>query len=319
MIFSPRAATFPLLLGVLGAFGARPALAAERTCATFVVDADEGVRRLWPELPGRVHDAFDGRDDVDGCARVTLSAVDAAIVVRVLLPDGRSTSRSVAQPVDVVPMLEALLLEPARDEAPVTPEPAAAPLVVARTAPPATVRDARPAAPTPSALRIELSVATGARIGDGQTSVGIGALSFLDVSGWLIGFSGRADRYQPMSDATPIGALELALLAGRRFRFGTFSLDFIAGPAIALQGTTKVTTQAGAGAPLVDRPTAREDMPRLVLGMRLSFGARSTFRTFIALDGNVSPGHLSSNPQVEEPGIPLWTLGIALGATVGTR
>src|SRR3954471_19641390 len=102
---------------------------------------------------------------------------------------------------------------------------------------------ARPAAPAPPAvpdadnrLRLELSLATGARVGDGQTGFRAGALGFLDLSGWLIGFAGAIDRYQGIAGGPPAAALELAALAGRRVRFDATTLDFVAGPALAMRG-----------------------------------------------------------------------------------
>ena len=145
---------------------------------------------------------------------------EGSIAVAVTLPDGRSALRQVSRREDVLPTLEALLL---------VPRPAAAALGLEASAPsiPARVARLQATAPTqaiqataipvvpvhvavperdemetrrasypPSRLRIELSVLTEARIGDGQKSVGLGALSLLDIGGWLVGFEGRADRDQ---------------------------------------------------------------------------------------------------------------------------
>ena len=70
-------------------------------------------------------------------------------------------------------------------------------------------------------LRSSCRSLTEARIGDGQTSVGLGALSLVDVGGWLVGFEGRADRDERIGPGYRAGtALELAAVGGRRFRFG---------------------------------------------------------------------------------------------------
>ena len=161
-------------------------------------------------------------------------------------------------------------------------------------------------APSPGSsthLGIELSALAGARIGDGQTSVGLGAVSFLDVSGWLVGFEGRVDRYRRVPDDHSGGALELALLGGRRFRFQNLSLDVVVGPAAALQGTT----------------TFSSTVTRLLLASRLNFPAHSSWRTFVGLDGEVGPTRAGDADLPGAPRLPLWTLGLALGATVGTR
>src|SRR5882757_5481368 len=88
------------LVGILGVLVAHPVLAAGRSCSRIMIEA--GASR-WPELPGRIHEAFDSRDDVDTCARIKLTLTDALLVVQVVLPDGRRASRSVSRQEDVIP------------------------------------------------------------------------------------------------------------------------------------------------------------------------------------------------------------------------
>jgi hypothetical protein len=345
-------ATLPLMLEVLSALGARRALAAER-CSSMVVEADPNLRAHWPDLQAALRERFDARDDIDACARVRLSMNDAAIEVAVSLPDGRSASRSVSRRDDVEPTLEALLLlpqprqaviqqQPSEPSAPKAepahdlpvPAPAPAPKVVKRLALPkpgpqtqagvlAGDRDAAASEAAESGgVLIELSLATGARLGDGQGSIGLGAIALLDIDGWLAGFEGRADRYQGITSGEGGPALELAALGGRRIRFGTLALDFVAGPALALQGATRVSqVSEGMNSEIRPAPPVTEShgvAPRLVVGSRLSFSARSVVRTFVAVDGVLgltSPADLAGDVG----NLPRWTLGLALGATVGTR
>jgi hypothetical protein len=185
----------------------------------MAIEADASVTARWPGLLRDVREAFDARGDIDRCARVTLTLRES-ISVEVELPDGRSASRLVSRREDVVPTLEGLLLVPQRSASVQTsavepsrgmspqPNAVAAPPDESATTPPIVrdvpfrralaVPDRDAAAPAsrhePSRLGIELSVLTGARVGGGQSSVGLGALSFLDLSGWLVGFEGRADR-----------------------------------------------------------------------------------------------------------------------------
>jgi hypothetical protein len=223
-----------------------------------------------------------------------------------LVPHGATT---LAQPAVVAP-------------APSAPDPTPAAHDVQATAVP-TARDRDPivaGSPSyaPSRLRIELAVVTDARVGDGQTSLGFGALSFVDVGGWLIGFEGRADRYQQLAGGPTGAALELALLGGHRFRLQNLALDLAAGPAVALRGTsnTSVTTPAGT----TTSQTNEGPVPRVQVGARLNFSARSTLRPFIGIEGDMGP---AGAPGAELPrnvsGLPIWTLGLALGATVGTQ
>jgi hypothetical protein len=266
-----------LLMGTLAVLCARPALAEAGSCSAMAIEADASVSTRWPGLQATVREVFNAREDVDRCARVKLTSRHGSTVVEVVLPDGRSTSRSASRPEDVVPTLEALLLVPRR-EAPsqqlvttgpttIDPESGASPAKVAPSAsqgaspasaedvllnraPTISESDASPSpAREPAHLCIELSLATGARIGNGQASVGVGALSLLDFSGWLVGLEGRVDRYRRLGEAADVapvrsssgtdgqgppdrasGALEAAVLGGRRVRFQSVALDFLVGP-----------------------------------------------------------------------------------------
>ena len=332
------AVSLPGLMPMLATLGARPALAADGRCSPIAMEADASVRSRWPDVSERLREAFDARDDIDGCARVRLSMHDAAFDVEVILPDGRSAGRTVARAQDVVPTLEALLLLPeptaplAHAVDPVAaPTPAAAdvptdshpsrPVVSHRAAPTQSTKP-RPSADRPSGLRVEFSVAAGARIGDGQASLGLGVLSFLDIAAWLVGFEGRADSYQSITDgSSAAGALELAVLAGRRFGFGTHALDLTVGTAFVASPGSTATSSVAAGAAGVTGPTLQEPrssrlVPRLLLGVRLNFGARSVLRSFVGIEGGLGRG--AADLPIGEPRLPGWTVGLGLGATVGT-
>jgi hypothetical protein len=321
-----------VLVGVLWTFSAVPAFASDPTCPQMTVQVDSALQTRWPELAESVRQAFESRNDVDMCARVELTSSERSIVIAVILPDGRSASRSVSRPEDVLPTLEALLLVPraaatAAESALVAPAPSApdptpaAPdvLVTAERTPLDRPSGAvGPPSYPPSRLRIELAVVTEALVGDGQTGLGLGALSFLDLGGWLMGFEGRADRYQEIAGGPTGAAIELAVLCGRRFRFKSLALDLAAGPAIALRGSsnTSVTTPTGT----TTSHSSEGPVPRAQLGTRLNFFARSRLRPFVGIEGDVGP---PSAPGTAQPsnvsGLPVWTVGFALGATVGTQ
>jgi hypothetical protein len=336
-------AGIPLVTALLAGLSPRPAGAREAACPSVSLEADAAVSARWPGLARRVHEELDTREDIDRCARIELTCRDGSTAVHVLLPDGRSASRPAPRPEDVVPTLEALLLLP-RNEAqppPLVMDPASGP-PSPDTAPPAPVLAGqvdqgepppgagdvapRPLARAGASVGIDLSAAVGARMGDGQAGVGLGALSFLDVSGWLVGFEGRLDRYQKLGPIPPGGApqgappdgggvaLELALLGGRRVRYGSVSVDFVLGAAAAVQGTSTMAMRGPMGA---QSQSSSSTVPRLVLASRLNFAARSALRTFVGLDGDVGPARADDMPSA--PRLPVWTLGLALGATVGTR
>jgi hypothetical protein len=341
-------AGLPVLTGVLATLCVRSAFAGGPPCSTVTIEADVSVNTRWPGLQNDLREAFEARDDIDRCARVALTERDASVTVEVVLPDGRSATRSLSRREDVVPTLEALLVMPQRSaqalqaqKAGLEPAPSGSPLASPMPAAPSGTAPAGtrpvPSAPglavpsheaaaplpgrPPSRLRIELSVITGARIGDGQVGVGLGAFSFLEVSGWLVGFEGRADRYEVLSGGTPsAGTLELGVLGGPRFRFQNMALDLIAGPAAVLQGTTTFESKSTGGGGSDVSGSSSSTAPRLLLGARVNFGARSLLHVFVGVDGELGPPRLgdgASMPGV--PRLPVWTLGLALGATVGTQ
>ena len=328
------------LVVLLAALGPRVTLAAERGCAAVAIEPDAGFRARFPDLLSRIEELA-ARADIDACAHVALHfANDADIDVSVTLPDGRTASRSVARREDVIPTLQALLLVP--DQPPRVSAPAPSPVAQAKRAvrhrgpvePAELGTHDVPSAPVPAAreLGFELSAISGVRVGDGQFGYGGGVLSFLQIHSWLIGFQGRADGYRSLYGSDPQTALELAILGGRRFDFSSVALDFTAGPAMAMKGVTfsqvqRVEVQRGDGTsvPPVMRPPPPDEpssgpVPRLLVGARLGFSPRSVFRTFIGIDGELGPSRSSADPEasVSSPRMPRFTVGLALGATVGT-
>lgn len=328
----------------LAALASGKALAAERACQAIAIEPDSGFRANFPELLERIRSELVARADIDACARVALRVEDTAdISVSVVLPDGRTASRSVGRRDDVLPTLQALLLVPEHAPgSPVVPTaPAAAPAAPTAVAkPPASPRvlahpserperDLPPSPSTPRQFGFELSAISGVRVGDGQFGYGGGVLSFLQVQNWLVGFQGRADGYRSIYGSDPETALELAILAGHRFDLGSVALDLTAGPGVAMKGVTFSETES---VPVLGMPTAPPPpppplsehssgpVPRLLLGARLGFSPRSVFRTFVGVDGELGPSRTSVDPEsnIASPRMPTFTLGLALGATVGT-
>lgn len=317
----------------LFALGPRSAWAAERACPTAAVQADEHFRARFQDLMVLIQEELLARSDIGACAQVALRVEsDAVIGVSVVLPDGRTATRRAAGPEDVVPILQALLLVPLAVAEP-TPSvaPAAArrrPVTVAR---PEGIIDTLPSSPgaAPSRFGFELSVISGVRWGDGQFGYGLGVLSFLQLSRWLIGFQGRADGYRSLDGGDPATALELAILAGRRFDLGSTALDLTAGPAVAMKGVAFGRTEVEVvnGMPPQDAPPPHSEpstgaVPRLLLGARLGFSPRSVFRTFVGFDGELGPPSASVDPAANVSSstrMPTFTVGLALGATVGAR
>jgi hypothetical protein len=320
---------------------ARPAMADSRSCASIFVEADAGVLGRFPELPERIRRTFAGQVGVDACAEVKLSMNHPAITVEVTLSDGRSASRSVPEREDVMAVLSALLLvpppepageasgvkaEPSRDGA--APAEASKPRVVPKRKPKEQVpraawragvdaeptRDAR--AGTERGLGIELSVVTGARIGEGQTCVGVGALSLLDISGWLLGFQGRSESYtaEPGSSRA---AFSLSMLGGGRFRSGSMAIDFLTGPTAMLHDDS--TLHVGPAGEVIQESSS-DTAPRWFFASHLNFATGSVVRGFVGVEGDIALSETSTNDiAVRTHTLPAWTIGLALGGTVGTR
>ena len=328
------------LVALLAALGPRAALSAERRCGAIAIEPDAGFSARFSDLLGPIQNELGARADIDACARVALRVEhDADIRVSVTLPDGRTASRSVARREDVMPTLQALLLVP--NPSPLVSAPAASSPPpqgerVTTQRPRIELAEPRardvPPAPVPAAreLGFELSAITGVRLGDGQFGYGAGVLSFLEVHGWLVGFEGRADGYRSIYGSDPETALELAILAGRRFDFGGAALDLTAGPAVAMKGVAFSESESvavmgtGSVMPPPTPPPHTESssgpVPRLLVGARLGFSPRSVFRTFVGIDGELGPSRAPVAPgdDVSSPRMPAFTVGLALGATVGT-
>ena len=327
-------ATVPAFLALALALVHLPASAAEPGCTSLGVEADAAFRARFPEWLDRVQNELRARADVDPCARVELGLTnDGTISVAVTLADGRSASRRITRADDVIPTLEGLLLVPDPPPAAADEPPAATPVPASQPRPAPRVRWTRgesaeesPPHPGSRQLGFELSAVTGARIGDGQVGYGAGLLSFIQIGGWLIGFQGRADGYRALHGSDPETALELAILGGRRFDFGKLALDLSVGSAIVMNGVTFSETQAtsveGTAAmmpPPSPEPESSGPVPRLLLGARLGMSPRSVFRTFVGVDGEVGPrAFMGPREDASSPHLPSFSVGLALGATVGT-
>jgi len=300
------------------------------------VEIDPMVRARWRDLPERIKGALDGRDDIDRCARITLRLRQSTILVEVVLLDGRTTSRSLTRGEDVVPTLEALLLLPVAEALPSITESLAPVAEAARLSKPIDA-SARAAAPVTSTVTfvattspavaqaaptsLEFSLATAALVGDGQAGVSLAALTFFQFRGWLLGFRAAADHYQSIvGPSTSAEAIELGLQAGRRFRFEHTALDLVVGPALAGRGLGSqeaVRVQAGSNS---SPPIASNDGPwtRLLAGARVTFRTQSLLRTFAGVEGELELTRAATSAEIGPAQPPGWTVGLVLGATVGT-
>ena len=326
-----KASRAPMVALLALQVGPRAAGADERPCPAPVVEADADFRARFPEAARRLPEELAGRQDLDSCARVELrlERADLATIV-VTLPDGRAAARSGIRRDDLLLTLQALLLlpEPPRAAA-APPEPPPSAVAergqvqwlghVQRDESPPAVKQARE-------LGFELSAVGSVRAGDGQVGYGAGVQSFLEVKRWLVGFQGRVVGYRSLRGSDPETALGLGLLAGRRLDLGSVALDLLAGPAFATQGAAfseTLSSREKVSESQAMRPPRSEPSsgfsPRLLLGARLGFSPRSVLRSFVGVDGELGLTR-SLDGAFEEGGrLPAYSVGLSLGATVGTR
>jgi hypothetical protein len=322
-----NASVWAFVAGVLAMASVGSAYAGEQTgCIRLAVAADASIHARWPELEDVIRQTFEARTDVDSCARIEVAGEGPAIGLTVVLPDGRTATRSVSRREDVLLALEALLALP---EAGTTGAPtddalaAARPVAdVATTSTPAIARLAQepPATDHPTPFRIEIALAADARAGSGWVGAGGSAAAVLDIAHWLLGFEGRIDQYRTLNPDTQSAALELVALGGHRFRLGkSRTLDLAAGPGLALHAASKVVAQQTATGVMLAQTSSDPGLARLIVSSRLTFGAESLLRAFVQVDADIGRLGSDTQPLPEEAGIPAWTVGLALGAAVGTR
>ncbi|HEX6272453.1 MAG TPA: hypothetical protein VFZ53_05415 [Polyangiaceae bacterium] len=304
--------------GFAGALVCVPARAAVEACSTIAVEVDDAVGSASPALAARVRRALADREGMERCARVRLREGRPAIEVTVILADGRTASRVVADEDDVLPVLDALLALP--DDTEQTAfrrsaeerEPSRA---LASTVPERRVRDelARSADERRDPVNFELSGFTAVRAGEQAYGAGLGAFWLLDIESFLLAAGGRIDEYT-QSPGTSESELRFMGLGGYRFRFGATSLDCLAGPAFPLQ--SEGTEQVGRKGDVTI--TESDSAPRLLLASHLNFRARSLLRGFVGIESEFRIGSLSPNVP-DHRRLPGFMVGLALGGTVGTR
>jgi hypothetical protein len=317
-----------LAIFLLTMSGSRSAFAGE--CTSVEVEAE-------PELTDRIRAALDAHDDIDACAHVIVMKRHGKFVVTVTLPDGRSTSRSVTRADDLVPTVQALLLVPRPIEATPEPEVASSPIEEAPIEVGPAAIDAVPAPAErpfvrpepPTRVLVELSLMSGPRLTDTYPALAVGALSFAEAHRWLIGFMGRADHYPETAGISPSTAVSLMVLVGRRLHFSSVSWDFYGGGGLGRRGGAGDRSQSARVVDTSSTVRSRFEIsespdvtvPRVMLGSRVNFRPRSTFRTFIALDADAGwqgreEGDRGLLSDLER--FPTLSLGLSFGATVGT-
>lgn len=294
---------------------------AAAACPNLTFESDD------PSLIALINDGYAHREDIDTCAHVRLTTRGAQVALAVTLPDGRVAERMTSR-AELLTTLEALLRVPtatdgarddrtaerrddARDDEAVTLQVGSTMGARGAAAGGGGERDAVvPRAPRRPRIGLELAALSSAQVG-AWTAVGAGALGLADVDSGLVGARFRYDQYN-----APHGehAFSAHLLGGKRVRLGDFSLDLLGGFGLKLE---TIPEDDGVPRPvIVQRPYPGAAVPpgppfllytttrpEAVFSVRFNARAQSHLRAFLSLDGAASES---------------WSLGLSLGAAVGT-
>jgi len=269
--------------------------------------AQEGLP--WSCPGGAVDLTPDAASARDGSpAGATLSVTDAT---------GRSISRHVAGPDEVVPTGQALLATPLEETA------APAPLPV--QAPPPDQPPASASPPHPTEPRAQIHLAIGPRFsGPGTTGWGSARLGLqLPIGPWSVGFWARYD--VPLSSPPgnwlnlDLSAVSAGLSAGRRIISKPFELRATLDPSIAV-------VMMEAGHENTTHPEGAKPVFRLGSSVSGLFPIAGVFRGVVAVEGEFAPAGITGlrnidthNQPPQLPPVPVYTAGILLGVEASIR
>jgi hypothetical protein len=335
------ATAFSVLLSSTGAAaGAGPA------CALTI--RAEGLDERWTRELDAIRAGFASRQDVDPCASLFLErAADGRARLVVVLKDGRSTERTLVDPVDLRSIVTALVLLPEQSIPPRTSETdetrADLTEAVGPTSPvPASVEaskrdyatsatESRPA--NGSRARLDLGGLGGARWSGAAPAGAVGVFADLRLGDWVLGAHGRWDGYTALSGLVDYTtqALEFGAELGHDVRLGATSLTVLAGPSfVALSQTLQSTPPSvyvsglnpKTGTPIgTVTPFARQgQVLRLGGAIRWYVLSRPPVRLFASADaefdassdaGNRAPSALAATSL-----LPVWSAGLSLGGAL---
>ncbi|HTQ04756.1 MAG TPA: hypothetical protein VMI54_12910 [Polyangiaceae bacterium] len=300
------------VLTVLGvAFGAAAAESAEPCSGPSIhleLDSEPEWAAEIPALRARLREL----EHVDGCARVVIRSAENGVSVDVT-SGGRSASRLLTDPAELVRTVEALVVLP--------PEIAARARVDASEVPP---NEPAPAPPAPVPSRMELGGGGSLRLGGSPLMVGGGVAAFADLAddGWLFGVDARwefADGFvsAPAPNGFDMDSGAVGVGVGRRVQAGSVAADLLVGPTVVFESEEAFGPVAGPS----DGIDASALDARIDATVRASGPASSRVRLYAAGDLEVSPRRALHKKELDPnlPPLPAWTSGLSLGVIWGTR
>lgn len=305
-----------VFIGLAVALSTSRALAAAEQCAGPSISSDAHVPAAFGPAVKSLREELRPIGDVDTCGKVSILGAGDAVVVHVVLRDGRTTFRRVARSQELSATVASLLLLPRG----VDPEHRE---VEGPDAPPAPAEPPAPALqPIAAAARIGLEGGggLGGRLAQGSY-VGLGAVAFghVLVNDWLLGLHFRASLREVLASDNPSGfhlqTAAFAAHAGRRFSPSPVSIDVAGGPSLVFESQDLDRRRQEADHPAREGASATSQDVRLGGLVRVSTDSRP-FRLFGVLDGDISPSRAFGTPRrpiAQLPALPAWSVGFSLG------
>jgi hypothetical protein len=312
-IFVPTPELFiSCALGIFGFCGSARAAAEEAPCVSPRIHLELESRPEWAaEIPALVT-RLRALEHVDACAQVTIRAEPNGVSVNVT-SGGRSASRLLTDPSELLRTVEALVVLPPPIEEPTRPAPVEVP-------PP----EAPPAPRAAPSSHMEIGGAVSVRVGGSPLMVGGGVASFAGLldAGWIFGVNARwnfADGF--VAAPTPAGfnmqSGAIGFAVGRRAEAEPLAYDVLLGPTLVLESEEAFSATPGPsdgiGASALDA--------RIDATFRASGPTSSRVRFYAAGDVEVSPWRAFHKKQLDPdlPPLPAWTSGLSLGLIWGAR
>lgn len=315
-------------------------------CSGPVLTIDQHVSIKWRSAVSALQQQVLSDDAVDRCAAINLIGVRESLLVEVVLPDGRSTTRRVNQPDDLVETVKALVLMPLLpvDGSQKTQSTAGRSIEAQPTErggdnrientndktvpkndsqydkkmdPFAENEPRRAQKPNPVRTKLEAGMGPDFRFSNADRFAP-GALVMAQgvVDDWLIGVSFRSAFAQLLLPENPAGfhgrTVAAGVHLGRRIGMRSFDIDLLVGPMVVFE--FEEIEREG-------REThAHSTDVRLNGGVRYLTGKRVRFFAGLDIEGGSSKA-LDDNQYREQhlPQLPVWSFGLSCGILWGTQ
>jgi hypothetical protein len=296
----------------------QPNAAAEQSCAAGRVQIAGSISARWFANVARLCAELPTMKDADASARLRIAPDGDAVVLSVVLGDGRATSRRVRTPDELPLSVEALIAIPSTQATPandVSPQVPAAEATPTAADKPAAPQPTPIAAPAERSLSIELGALATGRVARAPTylSLGVAGYAGLRVRDWLLGLTLRWDPFQALIGATAPKDLDMESVGAGFFLARNVLASRSIGLDVGANALLLAEMQNFRG-PKTEHEAVESDV-RLGVFSRLSLG-QSPWRWAVSIDAEVSPLRLRRARRLDAlaPTLPTWSLGLGLGA-----